>query len=245
MNSDTRFDLTINSTDAPHNTASVSSDDLDDVMRLLDLAGQGNASRVFNAAVTKFGMPDGASTMTVASNDKADVLRLLQLAGVIVADSQPCGCQGACACADSATTQADANATIAATISSLEPAVMMMEQQAEYDFGHRDPTAEQTQFDIKDYNFKGRGDIPERLTSARFGSNPLKSEMHESVFQRMVEAYQAYLQEGEDRENSDGRASPLTANNRDEFLKDPFTTEPTTDGSESPLSTIKRQHINR
>jgi hypothetical protein len=117
-----------------------------------------------------------------------------------------------------------------------------MEQQAEYDYGHRDPTDEGHEFDLKDYNFKGRADLPERLTSARFGSNPLKSDMKESAFDEMMSRYQQSLEEG--RENEAGLASPLTANNRDEFDHDPLAgEEPVDDGSRSPLSRIERQTL--
>lgn len=118
----------------------------------------------------------------------------------------------------------------------------IMEQQAEYDYGHKDATDEGHEFDIKEYNFRGRADLPERVTSARFGSNPLKSEMKESAFDEMMSRYQQYLEEG--RENEAGQASPLTANNRDEFDHDPLSDEePVDDGSRSPLSRIERQTL--
>ena len=238
MTHDTRFDLTISTTEAPNRSASVSSDTVDDVMRLMQLAGQGSTPRRFNATVTQQGHDSVPATMTVSSGNAEDVMRLLQLAGVASDPDKACGCEEPCDCA--------AEMPDAEVDSAPEPAVVVMEQQAEYDYGHREPTEEEIEFDLKDYNFKGRADLPERLTSARFGSNALKSEMRESIHARIVQAYKLFINEAEKPiPNEDGRASPLTANNRDEFLKDPFTKEPDTDGSESPLSTIVRQHINR
>ncbi len=250
MSDTTRFDLSISTTDTPNRSASVSSDDLDDVMRLMQLAGSGDSPRRFTATVSKTASdPADNATMTVNSSDSDDVLRLLQLAGVI-APPKACGCSGPCDC-DSAAPEKSCGCPTPCDCASeptgaVEIPVVMMEQQAEYDFGHRDPTDEQLEFDIKDYNFKGRADLPERLTSARFGSNALKSEMRESVHERLVKAYKLFINEAEEaRENEDGRSSPLTSAKRDEFIKDPFTTEPKTDGSESPLSTIIRQPIPR
>jgi hypothetical protein len=120
----------------------------------------------------------------------------------------------------------------------------MMEAQAAYDYGE-DHSEDCHTFDIKDYNFKGKADLPERLTSARFGSNPLKSEMKESVqLQKLREQYAQFLNETD--VNDAGAASPLTADSRDEFDKDPLASEPTVDdGTRSPLSKIERQTLPR
>ena len=231
MTEQTRFDLTISTTNGPSNTASVSTTDLDDVMRLLQLAGQEGSGRRFNATVSQTGRdPAENSTMSVSSSSQDDVFRLMQLAGVIEIADKDCGCAGPCNCAQG-------NATVVA-----EPQMAMMEQQAEYDYGHDDVTEEGHEFDIKDYNFKGRADLPERLSSARYGSNPLKSEMRESVLDRLKAKYEAYLEES--RENEAGLSSPLTANDRDEFRHDPLSDEEAiTDGSRSPLSRIERQKL--
>ena len=350
----TRYNLTISTKDTPSKSASVSTDDAGDVMRLMQLAGQGGDKR-YNASVTTGGLNTAdAASMSLTSCDPDDVMRLLQLAGVPYSSSpKACGCPQDCDC-EGPTCDApgvemyegidkDYPDTAEGAIQALgdmsthnvqgatatpdpqvdrvwlvkhsggqsivylkkpgdsyshhqpmndfediddgvgeigmqveeeaefdwgardwkhdqhvvsmkratkqgtaqKPDIVVMEQQAEYDYGHKDPTEETEEFDIKDYNFKGRADLPERLTNARFGSNALKSEMRESLHTRLVAAYKAYIKESEHRENADGRASPLTATKRDEFLKDPYTTEPDTDGSESPLTDIKRQHINR
>ena len=230
-----QYNLTISTKDIPSKSASVSTDDAGDVMRLMQLAGQGSDKR-YNASITTASQnPNDAASMTVNTCEPDDVMRLLQLAGVPhMTQSKACGCDGPCDCA------CGDNGMDAAA-----PEVVVMEQQAEYDYGHKDPTDETKEFDIKDYNFKGRGDLPERLTNARFGSNALKSEMRESIHARLVAAYNDFINESEQRVNADGRSSPLTATKRDEFLKDPYTESPDTDGSESPLTDIKRQHINR
>ena len=230
-----QYNLTISTKDIPSKSASVSTDDAGDVMRLMQLAGQGSDKR-YNASITTASQnPNDAASMTVNTCEPDDVMRLLQLAGVPhMTQSKACGCDGPCDC-DCGDNGIDAAA----------PEVVVMEQQAEYDYGHKDPTDETKEFDIKDYNFKGRGDLPERLTNARFGSNALKSEMRESIHARLVAAYNDFINESEQRVNADGRSSPLTATKRDEFLKDPYTEAPDTDGSESPLTDIKRQHINR
>lgn len=118
------------------------------------------------------------------------------------------------------------------------------EQQAEYDYGD-DEAAQSHEFDIKDYDWQGRADLPERLSSARFGSNPLRSDMKESQhFQQMLHSYEKFL--SEQRENEDGQSSPLTADARDEFDKDPFAGKHAEDsGEHSPLSTVKRPKLKR
>lgn len=118
----------------------------------------------------------------------------------------------------------------------------IMEQQAEYDYGSENKDDDHT-FDIKDYNFKGRADLPERLTSARYGSNPLKSEMKEgSDFAQMMAKYEEFL--AETYANQAGQESPLSAENRDEFAHDPLAGEaPVSDGTRSPLSRIKIQDL--
>lgn len=247
MTEQTRFDLTISSTDGLNSSASVSTNDLDDVLRLLQLAGQDGGSRRFSATVSHTGLdPAENATMSVNSNNQDDVLRLMQLAGVVEIDSKSCGCPGPCNCASEPEKPCGCagpcDCMMSASSVVAQPPVAVMEQQAQHDYGHDDPTKEGHEFDIKDYNFKGRADLPERLTSARYGSNPLKSEMRESAFLRLKAQYQAYLEES--RENEAGLSSPLTANERDEFEHDPLADEePVTDGSRSPLSRIERQKL--
>lgn len=149
-----------------------------------------------------------------------EVVRLLQLSGQAATLPEPPAPEPDCGC---------------------DLAPQVMEQQAEHDYGENSDT-DAVAFDIKDYNFKGRADLPERLTSARFGSNPLKSEMKEHLsYENLKNAYEQFITESE---NEAGIMSPLTANARDEFDHDPqHGDEPVTDGSHSPLSTIKLQDL--
>ena len=124
----------------------------------------------------------------------------------------------------------------------------LTEQQAEYDYGHCDSQDEQTHFDMDDYVWKGRADFPERVTSARFGSNAMANELKESIHERLQAAYAAYVAESDDSlsdPNREGRLSPLTANSRQKFDKDPAEGEPDVTGQDSPMTTIVRQHIPR
>jgi len=159
-------------------------------------------------------------TLTTAYPD--EILRLLQLSGQAGPAPEPAVMHMPdCAC------------------DTQEPAAMM-EQQADHDYGH-DHEQDAVEFDIKDYNFKGRADIPERLTSARYGSNPIKSEMKEHIsYDAIRSAYEDFLLESG---NEAGLMSPLTTNHRDEFNKDPFEKDPVTDGTNSPMSTIKLQNL--
>jgi hypothetical protein len=170
--------------------------------------------------------PDTTSQLRLTTAYPEEVMRLLQLSGQSAHVPEPvqapamhmpdCGCD---TCAPDA----------------------MMEQQAEHDYGH-DGAEDAVAFDIKDYNFKGRADLPERLTSARYGSNPIKSEMKEHIsYDAIRAAYEEFLAESE---NEAGLMSPLTANHRDEFDHDPLADQDAvTDGSHSPLSTIKLQDL--
>lgn len=82
----------------------------------------------------------------------------------------------------------------------------------------------------------------QRLVKGVMGDNPLA--VPEEVMERftkIVDDYVAFLNESE---NEDGQASPLTANSRNEFKKDPFADdEPKDDGSMSPMSQIEREDV--
>ncbi len=166
--------------------------------------------------------PDSTSQLRLTTAYPEEVVRLLQLSGQAaqMAEPEPVMMEPDCGC-------------------DMDPVVM--EQQAEYDYGH-EGAQDAVEFDIKEYNFKGRADLPERLTSARYGSNPIKSEMKEHIsYEGIRSAYEQFIAESE---NEAGLMSPLTANHRDEFDKDPLSDEdPVTDGSHSPLSTIQIQDL--
>lgn len=171
--------------------------------------------------------------MSVTTDDAQDLLRLLTLSGVGDVDT--------CA-VDTVSMQVEPPVESAMQMPAMQMVMPVMEQQAAYDYGHQDATEEQTEFTITDYNFRGRADLPERLTSARFGSNPLKNEMTESTYKNLLDKYEQFL--NETRENEAGLMSPLTDENREEFDLDPQREQDTvTDGSHSPLSTIIRQDM--
>ena len=158
----------------------------------------------------------------LSTNYPEQVLRLLQLSGQTTPDVSAQPDTGDCGCGD---VEAD----------------LVMQEQAEHDYGH-DGAQDQVEFDIKDYNFKGRGDLPERLTSAKYGSNAIRSEMKESnSYEHLKAAYDQFILEND---NQAGYMSPLTATDRDEFDKDPQADEdPVTDGSHSPLSSVELQTL--
>lgn len=169
-----------------------------------------------------------STNVNVTTQDAQELVRLLQLSGV---QSEPSLEISACDIA---------SAESAMQMPAMQNMMPVMEQQAEYDYGHRDPTQEQDEFTITDYNFRGRADLPERLTSARFGSNPLLNDMKEAAFKQLLSKYEQFLNES----NDSGQHSPLTADNRPEFAHDPQHEEtPVTDGSHSPLSTIVREDL--
>lgn len=169
------------------------------------------------------------SNLSVTTDDAQELMRLLQLSGVSTTSDTmeviPCDVSG-----QESAMQAPA----------MQSVTTMMEQQADYDYGHKDPMDEQDEFTITDYNFRGRADLPERITSARFGSNPLKNDMKEAAFVSLKNKYEQFLEESA----QGGQDSPLTADNRPEFLHDPQQDQDAvTDGSHSPLSTIVRDEL--
>jgi hypothetical protein len=169
---------------------------------------------------------DNRSQLKLTTNYPEEVMRLLQLSGQSAAQPElPDAPMPSCGCGTCDICVADT----------------MMEQQAEHDYGH-DGEPHAVEFDIKDYNFKGRADLPERLTSARYGSNPIRSEMKEHLsYDHLRSAYDVFLSESD---NEAGVMSPLTADTRDKFDPDPQADQDAvTDGSHSPMSTIKLQKL--
>jgi hypothetical protein len=224
----TTYNLSITQPDQSGGTKSINmtTDMPEEIVRLLQLSGQ-EGGKTFTLNMNSTNKSGGvvqdetcSVNVNITSNDPATIIK------AIAPDSCDCddGCDDDCDC-------------------ECHDMVEIDEQQAEYDYGHRkSPRDACTTFDIKDYNFKGKADLPERLSSARFGSNPLASEMRESLYQDLVSRYQDYLKE--DRENEMGMQSPLTANQRMEFDHDPLhSEEPVSDGSRSPMSRIKRQKL--
>lgn len=116
-----------------------------------------------------------------------------------------------------------------------EPAMEIDEDQAEFDYGSQDVDLDGEEVDPDTYTWQGPKS-PQRITKGGHGDNPLISELH----QTLIEKYKNFL--AEMQENEDGSLSPLSDPTKPEFDKDPLSNEePVTDGSRSPMSTVKRQ----
>jgi hypothetical protein len=117
-------------------------------------------------------------------------------------------------------------------------------ENADHDYGHDEHPEAGEPVDVKDYVYQGRH-INQRF--GKIGDNTLMAEQAEranSLFNVLNEEYTNYLIEADLEHSNDGSESPLTANSRDKFDKDPFSNEePVTDGSRSPLSHIGRQDV--
>lgn len=185
---------------------------------------------------TSISINDGkvSKTLNVSATDDdvealASVLRLAGIGGgnggmvVMRAQAQPevehkaCGCEGPCDCDQTTMENAD------------------------HDYGH-DPKSEAGEpLDVQDYIWDGPH-INQRF--GKIGDNTLMSERRESIYKALTEEYESFLAEAELAPSDVGSQSPLTATKRDTFDKDPFSGEDAvTDGSHSPLSTVKRQDV--
>lgn len=115
----------------------------------------------------------------------------------------------------------------------------VLEEIADYDHGNPPETKE---VDTDTYIWE-----PEHLEQrfGKVGDNTLKpielAELSESIYESLTRAYAEYVIENK-RENDDGVMSPLSDPTKPEFDKDPFAGDtPVDDGSQSPMSQIKRQ----
>jgi len=122
-------------------------------------------------------------------------------------------------------------------------------ENADHDYGHDEHPEAGEPLEVKDYVYQGRH-INQRF--GKIGDNTLMAEQEaraDSLFNVLNEEYTSYLIEAESDAagvtTANGNSqSPLTANSRDKFDKDPFSNEePVTDGSRSPLSHIGRQDV--
>jgi hypothetical protein len=115
------------------------------------------------------------------------------------------------------------------------PFDMLDEEIAEYDHGNTEHSDTGEEIDVDDYIWQG-SKLPQRIVKGGQGDNPLISELH----QKFLNDYKDYLSEAE---NEEGTLSPLSDPTKPDFDKDPMRDiEAVTDGSHSPLSTVKRQH---
>lgn len=132
-------------------------------------------------------------------------------------DHKACGCDGPCDC-DQATME-----------------------NADHDYGHDKKSETGEPLDVQDYIWDGPH-INQRF--GKIGDNTLMSERRDSLFKSLTEQYEQFLSEAELAPSDVGSQSPLTATKRDTFDKDPFAgDDAVTDGSHSPLSTVKRQDV--
>lgn len=116
-------------------------------------------------------------------------------------------------------------------------------ENADYDVGTTENKSKGQQFDFKNWE---PDQEPQRRVKAMSGDNPLIKEDAVKLLAKLRNDYKAYIAEAEAANNEAGTASPLTANSRDKFEKDPFAEEDIVDdGSHSPMSTIERQDVDK
>jgi hypothetical protein len=119
--------------------------------------------------------------------------------------------------------------------------MVAMEETAEHDNVNTNTTDGVEEVDDANYMWEPVV-TKQRLVKGVMGDNPMVEESIER-FNKIVNDYVSFLNEGE-AENDDGHASPLTANARQEFEKDPNVSKtPKDDGSMSPMSQIERQDV--
>lgn len=115
----------------------------------------------------------------------------------------------------------------------------VIEEIADYDRGNA-PDIEEVDTDTYIWE-------PDHLEQrfGKMGDNTLKpidvEESSGEIYENLIKSYKQYVAEAE-RENDDGIMSPLSDPTKPEFDKDPFAGDtPVDDGSQSPMSQIKRQ----
>jgi len=114
-------------------------------------------------------------------------------------------------------------------------------ENADHDYGNKENSSEGEPLDTEEYVWDGPH-LNQRF--GKIGDNTLMAERAISIFKNYSKEYSQVLAEADLEPSNAGFDSPLTANNRDEFDKDPFVDEtPVDDGSRSPLSTVKRQDV--
>ena len=260
----TTYNLSISAGDA---SANVNSSNPGDLLRLLQLAGQNPGEKNYNLNVSSSSQDDAApgslsqsQSLSLQTNDPNHIARLLQLSGQAATAAQaepsvqtigpkPCGCPGPCDCGAEEPKSCGCDGPCDCEMSCDDPGAMMAEDQADYDAGMREPTEDMDEFGFPTFSKAGTAGEPERLTKASGGSNPLRAQeddLTETFHRKIQSAWQKFVSEGEKFGNEDGVSSPLSADKRQEFEKDPFANkEPDTDGSASAMTHIERPHIPR
>ena len=117
----------------------------------------------------------------------------------------------------------------------------MTMENADHDYGHDEKSEIGEPLDVEEYVWDGPH-LNQRF--GKIGDNTLMAERAITLFKNYSDQYSQMLAEADLDPSNAGFDSPLTANSRDEFDKDPFVDEtPVDDGSRSPLSTVKRQDV--
>lgn len=222
----------------------------------LDVDGDGNKKEPMKKALKDKEEKEKVKEAVHITVDGADaemfINRMSELAGSpahvgsdVHADMCPgCGCEmDQCTCEDGCCDDCgeyDCQCGDDAMHDALHAEVPM--ENADHDHGQQHVSSKGEPVDFEDWE-------PER-DKQRFvrsiGDNPLIKEDAELLFKKLKGDYRAYVAEAELARSNAGADSPLTANSRDEFDKDPFANEdPVIDGTHSPLSTIKRQNVSK
>lgn len=119
-------------------------------------------------------------------------------------------------------------------------------ENADHDHGHVVHSDEGEPVDPDTYMWRARS-APGTQGFVKGGDNPLLiKEDANALYAKLAKDYKTYVAEADLARSNTGTDSPLTATDRDDFEKDPFAgDEPVTDGTRSPLSTIKRQKVSK
>jgi len=178
----------------------------------------------------------GDSTISAKSDNSEDIMRLLSLAGMAPQSHQE----------EMPPVQAGApvvSAEIGSFGGSVENECSSEEftgevvEQADYDYSEQEVNGAGQEVNPSTFMYKGPK-LQQRLVKGFAGDNALAEELHE----KLINAYEEFLSESDDRENADGSFSPLSDPTKPEFDKDPMSGDtPVDDGSHSPMSTIERQ----
>ena len=125
------------------------------------------------------------------------------------------------------------------------PVEMSMEENIDHDYGLTEHSDMGVPVDPDSYMYKATV-VNQRMVKGIMGDNPLIKEDADALGAKLKKDYKRYVAEAELARSNAGDLSPLSKDNREKFDIDPFAGDtPVTDGSRSPLSTIKRQKVNK
>lgn len=222
----TTYTLNINSQeDGMSSSANVTTDNVEDLQRLLQLAGMGASEAEPHAADPGYVSAADSQPANVAQvvhvDPATDMQNLRRMAGFGQDVCCPeCG-ESPCCCGDEHDQEAE------------------MYETAKHDYGVTEPEVddEGNPVDVEEYIWQGPRQA-QRIS--HFG---VDNSLSETLFNRIQKDWADFLAEA-NMSNEPGVMSPLTDPTRPEFDKDPTgNEEPVTDGSRSPLSNIKRQKV--